>query len=882
MKPSTLVLLLFIFFSLFTSNAAICQNNKKYGFVGRVYHNTTARYNGYYFSNNKIKQGMKGMASNLQDDYTQLLPVDKNELATGSSIPDLDSIIIKLSVVNKLHAKSKWADDCYLLIGESYYMKKDYESALQTFQYIVGNYKPAKSKNKTQYSTKRAEYDGIKAPWPKPKSNFKISTEQKSKRNEALIWLITSYIKLKKYDEAESIITSLEKNQDEIGYEYRGMLEAKKAHLYIVQKKYADAIKPMQYAIALTKDKKLKTRYVYILAQLYQLNGNSDKAIATYRNVLNYKPDYKMQFYANINIAKSFSSTGKTNANEILSMLNQMARDDKYEEFRDQIYYAIAEVYLKQKDNDNAIEALDKSIKYSDENKNQKGLSFLKLGELAYTDMLYPIAKKYYDSTVAFIDKKYENIDQVNNKSEILSNLISQLKIISLQDSLQKLAGMSEKDRDKALSILIAKAQKAKQDAEDKLNATNTDPSEKNGNSTTGWYFYNTTLMTAGKTEFIKKWGSRKSEDNWRRSNKKSDNSDNNDTDVSDEKDDAGGISKETLLADIPLTSEQMKASDKKIVAAYYKAGTIYKDDIKNIKKSIETFELLESRFPGNDFEAQTLYQLYLLYNKLPDNDKAIAVRTRLEKEYPNSTVTKFMQNPDAYAGNNKKVEAVELYYNKAYKLYENKQYARVLNVSDSSKVLYPSNSFAAKFDLLKAFAIAQLQPKDSFKVALTNITKKYNAGDEQAKAKELLAYMATVDSKKVAPKKVDDSTAPSEYDYRPSSQQYVVILFDGIKSSNKVVSDSLVLYNAKNNASDNLKVNTMLLNESKQMILVKQFKNAELAMDYYNKIQDGNQFFDALETEYHIFVIDDKNFSVFFKNKNLEQYLVFFEKNYM
>ena len=164
MKPSTLALLLFIFLSLFISNAAVCQNNKKYGFVGRVYHNTTARYNGYYFSNNKIKQGMKGMASNLQDDYTQLLPVDKNELATGSSIPDLDSIIIKLSVVNKLHAKSKWADDCYLLIGESYYMKKDYESALQTFQYIVGNYKPAKSKKKTQYSTKRAEYDGIKAP----------------------------------------------------------------------------------------------------------------------------------------------------------------------------------------------------------------------------------------------------------------------------------------------------------------------------------------------------------------------------------------------------------------------------------------------------------------------------------------------------------------------------------------------------------------------------------------------------------------------------------------------------------------------------------------------------------------------------------------------
>ena len=41
-------------------------------------------------------------------------------------------------------------------------------------------------------------------------------------------------------------------------------------------------------------------------------------------------------------------------------------------------------------------------------------------------------------------------------------------------------------------------------------------------NNDNSWYFYNQSARTAGRTEFQRRWGSRKLEDNWRRRNKSS------------------------------------------------------------------------------------------------------------------------------------------------------------------------------------------------------------------------------------------------------------------------------------------------------------------------------------------------------------------------
>jgi hypothetical protein len=108
-----------------------------------------------------------------------------------------------------------------------------------------------------------------------------------------------------------------------------------------------------------------------------------------------------------------------------------------------------------------------------------------------------------------------------------------------------------------------------------------------------------------------------------------------------------------------------------------------------------------------------------------------------------------------------------------------------------------------------------------------------------------------------------------------------MVVVFDEIKTSNKSIADSLIQHNNKYRSSENLKVNTMLLDETRQMVLVKQFKSSQQAMIYYNEILAKETLFDIVETTYHVFVIDDKNFSTFFKTKNLDLYMAFFDGNY-
>ena len=118
------------------------------GFVPRVYHNTTARYNGYYYAKMKLHTLTTNLENDVKLDYTKLLPLSLSEPKDGSTVStDLDSVIQKLALVLKLHPKSKWADDCYYLMGKSYYYKNDFKSAVATFQFISSNFEDQNKKS---------------------------------------------------------------------------------------------------------------------------------------------------------------------------------------------------------------------------------------------------------------------------------------------------------------------------------------------------------------------------------------------------------------------------------------------------------------------------------------------------------------------------------------------------------------------------------------------------------------------------------------------------------------------------------------------------------------------------------------------------------------
>lgn len=833
-----------------------------------------------------MRESLRDAGGSLEDDYDNLLPLDKSELASGSSIPDIDSVIVRLAVATKLHPGSKWVDDAQLLTGKAYYIKKDYESALQTFQYISGAYKPKGKKEKVELSKKRPEYDGVKVPWPEPKGGEGFHwAGTKPVREEAMLWLVKTHVKQKHYDEALTIFTLLEKDNT-FDYSLRDELEAMQAQMLIDQKKYADAVKPLIYAIALTDDKRTKTRYQFVLGQVYQLLGKHDKAIKAFEDVVDGKSDYKMEFFANINLAKSYAISGKSGGGDVIAMLQKLGRDEKYAEFHDRVWYTIAEIHNAQGNKDVATEYYIKSAQASVANKRQKGMAYLRLAEMNYNDQLYPLSATYYDSTVAFIGEDYDGFADLQRRSTILNNLVQQTNIITAQDSLQKLAGMTDKDRDRVISAALARYEKQQQDQQNTSPGTPVAPVEQKPTETAGaFYFYNPAIKASGYSEFVAKYGSRKNEDNWRRANKKSDNTaiDNPDANGPDGEVVSGGnVTYESLLAGVPTTPEKMEASNKRLATAYYKLATIYKDDFNNSNRALQTYQQLQNRFPGNEYEPQAWYQMYLIHNAKNETAEATDYRNRILQTYPDNPLAQYLRNPNYLDQQQDKTEPAEGYYNYAFQLYENGQYQNAMQAADSSHVKYPNNLYAPKFDLLKAFAIGQTQPKDSFKLALTKFTTRYTTGPEQERAKELLAMLNQPVALPIQqPKKPEEMASTGDFVYRPSSPHFLVVMFDFIEPTNKAIQDSILLINTKNYASDNLKTNTMLLDEKRQMIVVKQFKSATTAWNYYNALVERENLFDNVETTYRMFVIDDKNFTSFFKSKNVEQYMAFFEKHY-
>jgi len=149
-------------------------------------------------------------------------------------------------------------------------------------------------------------------------------------------------------------------------------------------KNYEEAIKFLDIAIKKTVFKRNKARLKYIEAQLYQELGKEAEASEAYRAVTKMNPDYKMAFNAKINSAGVFSGIGDTE--KLKKELNKMLRDNKNFDFRDQIYFALGNLYFKEGNREFAVENYRKSVANSFNNQFQRALSAITLADIYFED----------------------------------------------------------------------------------------------------------------------------------------------------------------------------------------------------------------------------------------------------------------------------------------------------------------------------------------------------------------------------------------------------------------------------------------------------------------------------------------------------------------
>ena len=607
-----------------------CSTKKK-SWVNRQYHNTTAKYNGYFNGNESIKDGLKKLHANHIDDYTTTISVfPTGDLKTAQKTNSyMDKAIQKGSIVIQRHSMKikgteycKWIDDNYLMVGKAYFYKGDFEEAIKTFSFIINEY----SKNEIRF--------------------------------EAALWLVRGYVEKGDFTSAESVLLDLLKDK-KFPNKLDKELAVVAADFYVQKKDFTTATTELLNATELIKRKRKKVRLNYILAQIYQYSNNYSLAQKHYELVLKSNPEYEMAFNAKMNLARSLES-GNPDTKKMKEKLFKMTKDDKNKEYLDQIYYTIAEMEINNGDTLSAIENYTLSAVNSVENNSQKALSFLALGKIYFEKGTYKLASANYDSTIFYMDNDFRLYEEANSRHLILTDLVSNINIIEMQDSLQMLAKLPKSEQSAVIGTIIqAEFEKERRAAEDQSlkqqmmyeSGRNGGREEQFGSNTSGgqWYFYNPATLSFGMSEFRKKWGTRKLEDDWRRKDKKISTNFEIDSTATDSISVEAQNTKDPnyYLNQLPKTKEDFENSDSQIKEALYQLGVIYKEELNKINLSTDNFGAIFTRFPTDEqYAALALYNVYINYLET-NNPKATNSKETLLSKYPNSIFAKMIVDPN-------------------------------------------------------------------------------------------------------------------------------------------------------------------------------------------------------------------------------------------
>lgn len=881
MKNKTIVYARSVILYSFLLIIGACTTTKN-TFTHRAWHNMNARYNGYYYSRENIKESVKKVEKANKDDFTKIIPLfvsTTNENAKNY-YSDFDKTIKKSSTVIQRHAittkKTKeeipnacrWIDENYMLIGQAHFYKRDFFSALESFEYVS-----------KKYPNPDAKYSGM-------------------------LWMIRTNNEIGSLSQSEPIIDELRTAKDfPTDREYKQELASFSADYFIKREDYSPAIKQLTKAIALTKSKSTRARFTYVLAQLYEKLGDTKKASLYYGMVPKLHPPYEMVFNAQINHAKLFD-TESSDAKGIKKQLTKMLKDEKNIEYRDQIYYTLAEIAYKEKDTPLAFNYLNKSIRASVSNVTQKSLSYLKRADIYFEKPDYKAAQANYDSTMAFLPKDYPNYSLIEAKKKSLTSLVVNLNTITLEDSLQTLANMDEKGRNAVIEKMIAKIdEQEKQKEEEKQNqlllqqqnpttTTTTQPSS-------SWYFYNPTTVSFGVTEFTKKWGSRKLEDNWRRSEKDQVMASN----IFDEKDNAvdstenngnpkasKGSSKNKkdknyYLKSIPLTPDALTKSNQKIVEAYYNVGSIYKEQLLNNSKSVEALEELLRRFPQNKYKLASYYQLYRTYLTMNNKTKSDYYKNLILKDSPESEYAKIITNPDFAKDVAATKSQVENFYTETYQLYSEANYLQALANCKKADSVYSKNYLMPQFAFIKALCIGRTQDINAFEAALTQVVIKYPKEPVKEKAQEMLDLIKKQKTQATATNVEPADTTKKDkpkFVFKEDGEYYWVAIIENGKGDINKFKIKLSDANTESFSMEDLSLSSIFLDINHQLISIKTFDGKDKAMSYYNFFKGNKTVFADLQPgSYQSFVISSENYSIFYKDKNIEEYQQFFTQNF-
>jgi outer membrane protein assembly factor BamD (BamD/ComL family) len=716
---------------------------KKFTVMRRFMQNTTTHYNYFFNANNKLNDVIGRAKTGFKDNYEELLPFYNYSLETTAQDKiELDSVIYKATAGILLHdLRNDWVDNMYLLIGRAYLLRNELDSANLTFQYLNFAFSPLEKdgyrkavgtndfdgKNKALSISTREKRPLIKKMFTRPPS-----------RNDAFIWQLRTLVEQNEISEAAGLIETL-RNDPFFPKRLSKDLSEMQSYWYYKQQVYDSAAKYLSAALDNAEDKTEQSRWEFLLAQLYELTRNKELASKYYARAGKHTFDPVMEVYARLNSIKLDGGTDDKAIRENISALLKMARRDKYENYRDIIYYAAAQMELESS-TPNISEAeqyLLRSLKYASNNPSQRNKAFLQLADINYIRKQFMPAYNYYDS-IDITDRALKDANAITERKSNLETIVTQLRIIERQDSLQRIAALPEEDRKAFVKKELRRIRKSMGLTEEDNGVVvnpllnNNKPADLfTGNNKGEGYFNNPVLKGKGFSEFKTTWGSRPNVDNWRRIsavNSQINSGVNNDptnAGGTGAGNNAGGnqeLTEEALLANLPTTPDRLKVSNDSLQEARFELGKLYQNRLEEYRLAIETYEQLNEAFPEQPNLEATYFNLFYCYKKIGDLSKANYYKSLLGKKYPQGKFVAMANNSQANGEKNAKDPAATKKYEDIYNLFIEGKFDRALAEKKQADSIYQNNYWTPQLLYIESVYYIKQRQDSAAIVVLKNI----------------------------------------------------------------------------------------------------------------------------------------------------------------
>lgn len=697
-------------------------STKKNTSQSRWWHSFNARYNTYYNGAQAYIDASLEKEQGNKDNFTEMLPLytvgNKASRELGKSnydraIEKAQKAIAKHSIKkrpewNKSRRKTErdieWLSrreynpflwKAWMLMGRSQFHKGAFDEAAATFSYMS-----------RLYRTQPAIYGKARA------------------------WLAKCYVEEDWLYDAEDVIRNM--SRDSLDWRAVKEWDYTYADYYIHTGDFEQAIPYLRKVIRHEMRRKQKAREWYLLGQLYAALGRREEAYKAFRSVVRQNPPYELEFNARISMTEVMA-TGRSK--QMIGRLKRMAISDKNKEFLDQVYYAIGNIYLSDRDTANAIAAYEKGNEKATRSGIEKGVLLLHLGDLYWAKEKFADARRCYGEAIGLLDKDRKDYEQLSNRSKILDELVPYTDAVHLQDSLQALARMPEAERNAAIDRVIeALKKKEKEERRKQQEAEAADQQAKNGGTvnnrqtttnttqqTNGlWYFYNPMTVSQGKQTFQQQWGKRENVDDWQRVNKTVVGGLNTteEPELTDEQRDsifraeqiADSLAqitdsaqndphkREYYLKQIPFEEEQLAESNKILTDGLHHSGVIFKDRLDNLPLAEKALRRVADDYPDYEQMADVYYHLFLLYNRKGDPVTAEQYVDFLKAKFPDNEWTTLLTDPHFVENSRFGVQLEDSLYAATYEAFKHDRYSEVAANTRLSESRFPLGANRDKF----------------------------------------------------------------------------------------------------------------------------------------------------------------------------------------